>query len=205
MKVAQSCPTLCDPWTSPRNSPGQNTGVDNLSLLQGSSQLRDQTEVSHITGGFFTIWTTREAQNFKRVPLNLSLVNISSSSSFFFFKLKNNPSSLYPQLMASGNWWDHVNSKKNAQCKSCEFVLFKNLTEDYRGFPGGSDGKESACNAGHSGLIPELGRSLEKGMATHSRILGWGLPWTEEPDGLQSMRLQRVSHGWTTKHTHMEG
>ena len=45
-----------------------------------------------------------------------------------------------------------------------------------QGFPGGSDDKESACNAGHSGLIPELGRSLEKGMATHSRILGWGIP-----------------------------
>ena len=62
MKVAQSCPTLCDPWTSPRNSPGQNTGVDNLSLLQGSSQLRDRTRVSRIAGGFFTSWASREAQ-----------------------------------------------------------------------------------------------------------------------------------------------
>ena len=34
------------------------------------------------------------------------------------------------------------------------------------GFPGGSDGKESACNAGDLGLIPRLGRSLEEGMAT---------------------------------------
>ena len=33
---------------------------------------------------------------------------------------------------------------------------------------------------------------LEKGMATHSSILTWGTPWTEEPDGLQSMGLQRV-------------
>ena len=33
-------------------------------------------------------------------------------------------------------------------------------------FPSGSDGKESACNAGDLGSIPELGRSLEKGMAT---------------------------------------
>ena len=39
------------------------------------------------------------------------------------------------------------------------------------GFPGGSDGKESACNAGEPGLIPELGIPLEKGMATHSSIL----------------------------------
>ena len=32
--------------------------------------------------------------------------------------------------------------------------------------------------------------SLEKGMATHSNILAWRIPWTEEPDGLQSMRVQ---------------
>ena len=31
---------------------------------------------------------------------------------------------------------------------------------------------------------------LEKGMATHSSLLAWEIPWTEEPDGLQSMRLQ---------------
>ena len=37
---------------------------------------------------------------------------------------------------------------------------------------------------------------LEKGMATHSRILAWRIPWTEEPGGvgLQSMGLQRVGH-----------
>ena len=36
--------------------------------------------------------------------------------------------------------------------------------------------------------------SLEKGMATHSSILAWRIPWTEEPGGLQSMGLQRVRH-----------
>ena len=35
---------------------------------------------------------------------------------------------------------------------------------------------------------------LEKEMATHSRILPWGIPWTDEPGGLQSMLLQRVGH-----------
>ena len=34
--------------------------------------------------------------------------------------------------------------------------------------------------------------SLEKGMATHSSVLAWSTPWTEEPGGLQSMELQRV-------------
>ena len=47
-----------------------------------------------------------------------------------------------------------------------------------RGFPGGSAGEESACNVGALGSIPGLGRSLEKGEATHSSILAWRLPWT---------------------------
>ena len=56
-----------------------------------------------------------------------------------------------------------------------------------RGFPGGSDGKESACNAGVLGLIPGSGRSLEKGMDTLSSILGWRIPWTEEPGRLHTV------------------
>ena len=55
------------------------------------------------------------------------------------------------------------------------------------GFPGGSDGKESACNAGDPGSIPGSGRSLEKEMATHSTILAWRIPWTEEAGRLQAM------------------
>ena len=43
---------------SPWNFPGQNTGVGSLSLLQGSSQSRDQTQVSHTAGRFFTSWAT---------------------------------------------------------------------------------------------------------------------------------------------------
>ena len=35
---------------------------------------------------------------------------------------------------------------------------------------------------------------LEEGMTTYSSILAWRIPWTEEPGGLQSMRLQRVGH-----------
>ena len=49
------------------------------------------------------------------------------------------------------------------------------------GFPGGSDSKASASNAGDLGLIPGLGYPLEKEMATHSSILAWKIPWTEEP------------------------
>ena len=62
----------------------------------------------------------------------------------------------------------------------------------------GSEGKASDCNAGDLGLIPGLGRSLEKEMATHSSILPWRIPWTEEPGGLQSTGSQRAGHDWVT-------
>ena len=42
-----------------------------------------------------------------------------------------------------------------------------------QGFPGGADGKESACNVGDPGSIPGLADPLEKGMAAHSSILAW--------------------------------
>ena len=44
--------------------------------------------------------------------------------------------------------------------------------------------------------IPSLGREdpLEEGMATHSSIFAWRIPWTEGPGGLQPMELQRVGH-----------
>ena len=58
--------------------------------------------------------------------------------------------------------------------------------------------KNLPANAGDTGLVPGLGRSLEGEMATHSSICAWEIPWTEEPGGLQSMGLQswtRLSHG----------
>ena len=56
------------------------------------------------------------------------------------------------------------------------------------GFPDGSNGKESACNGEDQDLIPGLGRSPGGG---HGNPLQ-RIPWTEEPDGLQSMGSQRV-------------
>ena len=62
------------------------------------------------------------------------------------------------------------------------------------GFAGGSAAKQSVCNAGDLGSIPGWEDLLEKGTVTHSSILAWRMPWTEEPGRLQSMRLQRVRH-----------
>ena len=45
-----------------------------------------------------------------------------------------------------------------------------------------------------AGLIPDWEDPLEEGVATHSSILAWRIPWTEEPGGLQSMGSQRVRH-----------
>ena len=65
--AAQLCPTLCDsidcspPGSSVHgDSPGENTRVVSHVLLQGIFQPRDQSCVSHITGGFFPVWATRE-------------------------------------------------------------------------------------------------------------------------------------------------
>ena len=61
-------------------------------------------------------------------------------------------------------------------------------------FHSGSEVK-SACNTGDTrdmGLIPGSGRFPEGGPATHSSILAWRIPWTEEPGRLQSIRLHRV-------------
>ena len=61
-----------------------------------------------------------------------------------------------------------------------------------------ASGKEYTCQCRRCkrdmGLIPELGRSLEKEMATHSSILAWEIPWTEEPGQLRSIGSQRVGH-----------
>ena len=53
--------------------------------------------------------------------------------------------------------------------------------------------------------VQSLGQEdpLERGMVTHSSILAWRIPWTEEPGGLQSMGLQRVGHDWETN-THTQ-
>ena len=58
------------------------------------------------------------------------------------------------------------------------------------------------CDSKASSVFSEAGKrdwkiitmEREKGMATHSSILAWEIPWTEEPDGLQSMRSKRVGH-----------
>ena len=64
------------------------------------------------------------------------------------------------------------------------------------GFPGGSDSKVSAGDAGDPGSIPRLNDSWQKGMATNSSTLAWRIPWIEESGGLQSTGSHRVVQDW---------
>ena len=69
------------------------------------------------------------------------------------------------------------------------------------GFPDGSLGKESTCNAGDTGDAGSVSGQddpLEEEMAIHSSILAWIIPWTKEPGVWQSMGSQRVRHNWAT-------
>ena len=97
----------------------------------------------------------------------------------------------------------------NILAQFCLFqkVMYLESWKEYVGFQGGTSGKESAYNAGDvrdTGSIPGSEDPLEEGMTTHSSILAWRIPWTEEPSGLQSTGLQRVRHNWSDLAQHME-
>ena len=84
-------------------------------------------------------------------------------------------------------WCPH-SMKNSISAKQVFFIL---STPHVMGFPGGSDGKASACNAGGLDLIRGLGRSLGEGNAS---TFVWKIPWMEEPGRLQSTGSQRVGH-----------
>ena len=79
------------------------------------------------------------------------------------------------------------------------WVIF--ISSNKWGFPGGSDSKESACNAGDLGLIPSQEDPLEKGMVTHCSILAWRIsltddsPWgLKESDMIEQIRISTWLH-----------
>ena len=69
------------------------------------------------------------------------------------------------------------------------------LLQSIWGFPHGTSGKEPSCQWRR----PKRHRldRLEEGLATHSRILAWKIPWTEEPGGLWCIGLHRIRHYWS--------
>ena len=74
----------------------------------------------------------------------------------------------------------------------------KEQMKDTGGFPGSASGKEPACPCRRykrHGLDPWVGKiPLVEEMATHSSVLAWRIPWTEETGGLKFMGLQRVRY-----------
>ena len=74
--------------------------------------------------------------------------------------------------------------------------IYESSHKTSRSFPGSPDGKECMCQEMQETQVRSLGQEdpLEEGMAAHSSILAWEIPWTEEPRGLQSIGLQRVTH-----------
>ena len=75
-------------------------------------------------------------------------------------------------------------------------MISKNKSD---GLPWWLSGKESACSVGDAGSTLGWEDPLEKEVATHSSILAWEVPWTEEPGGLQSMGSKRVKHDLVTQ------
>ena len=75
-------------------------------------------------------------------------------------------------------------------------ITVQYYAEPLNGLPTWCSSKEPTCQCRRSlgGQYP-----WEEEMATHSSILSWEIPWTEEPGGLQSMGSQRIGHDWATK------
>ena len=88
------------------------------------------------------------------------------------------------------------------------WLIFRFGSEDisWEGFPGGSEGKESACNAGDAGRLgfDSLVRKIpwRRTWQPTPVFLPGESPWTEEPGGLQFIESQRVGHKWLSMHPH---
>ena len=93
---------------------------------------------------------------------------------------------LSPEVAHPGSAHESL-ARINYDCLTCRM-----------GFAGGASGKEPACQCKTCKRLQvwPLGQedALEEGMGTHSSILAWGIPWMEEPGGLQSLGSHRVRH-----------
>ena len=115
----------------------------------------------------------------------------------------------------TGQYWDPPDRTVSWQSvqKSCSWWLRSVSPASHSYAPGGSDQSVQQVTpvflvaqmveclpAVQETWVRPLGQEdpLEKGKATHSSILAWRIPWTEEPGGLQSVGSQRVRHNWAT-------
>ena len=197
VKVTQSCLTLCDPMDYSVHGILQDRILEWVAFpfSRGSSQPRDQIQVSCIEGGFFTSWTIREAQeiyNFKQIrsvrdhliqSLNFADKETSLKRIQDFSKIKTKTST----NMGKTEFEEFPLVGKNF----LKTKLIKLFWPNRRAMWFLSERKEIFL------MFPSID-TLEKVMATHSSILAWRILWTEEPGRLQSMELQKVRHDRAT-------
>ena len=89
----------------------------------------------------------------------------------------------------------HTNDEqKMFRITSHQLNASQNHKISFHDLPWWLSSEESTCNAGDTGSVPWLGRSPGGGLVTHSSILAWRIPGTEEPGGLQSIGSQRHRH-----------
>ena len=152
---------------------------------RGSSWSRDQSWVSCIAGRFFTIWATRE---------------VCSNIISHYYRSAHGVS--HQVLVALLDILQRLKDEQLAQTSTAVKWQSQDLNSNSKmGSPGGANGKETPLlmQETHETRVSSLGREdpLEKEMATHSSILAWKIPWTEEPGGLQSTGSQRAGHDWS--------
>ena len=184
------------------------TGVGNLSLLQGIFPIQGSTQVSHIAAwilyqlshkgsprilewvGYPFCRESSQPRNQTLHPLACPLGSGGSGSFLIlvFQSLGHSCNALF--LNSVFQWWTQRHCYSGRSVLYCSSKHLRAWGLEIKGFPGGSAGKESTYNAGDSGLITGLGRSLEKGMATHSSILAWEIPWTMESAGYSPQGLK---------------
>ena len=83
--------------------------------------------------------------------------------------------------------------------KESDMTEWLNWIPLFLGLPWWLSSKEAACQAADVGLSPEWGWSLEKEMSTHSSVLSWEIPWTDEHGELKSKWLQKCWTNFVTK------
>ena len=194
VKVAQSYPTLCNPMEFSI----EPHGIFQARILEcvafpfsrGSSQPKDQTQVSHNAGRFFTIWATREAKwTLNSVICNSQPVEVTQESINIWMD--------EPNVIITHKGFPDSSAGKESACNAGDFSLIPGLER----YPG--EGIGYPLQYSWASLVVQLVKSLpvmqetwvqslpwkdplEKGRATHSIILGWRTPWT-----IQSIESQR--------------
>ena len=144
-----------------------------------------------VRGGELTTAKLSHCNFQEYVALLSAIITICTLDPWTLLILYLNIYTLWPTSSHFLHCWASENHLLLFLCVCCFYILYFNWDWPNLGFPGSSDGEESACNAGHPGSVPGLRRSLGAG---HGNPLQCSClenpPWTEEPGGLQSMESQ---------------